>query len=30
VVGDALREQRDASRTLQARRRALRGYVLGR
>src|SRR6476469_2552711 len=30
VLGDALREQRDASRTLQARRRALRGYVLGR
>jgi hypothetical protein len=30
VLSDALREQRDASRTLQARRRALRGLVLGR
>ena len=30
VLGDALREQRDASRTLQARRRALRGLLLGR
>ena len=30
VLSDALREQRDATRTLQARRRALRGFVLGR